>query len=330
MGLENREYYREPPGGSGFLGWGTGTVAPVCKWLIIANIAVFLLQIFVTRPPRVEDFRTYGLDPDQVEQIQSLPGMDMLRVSLVEDWLKLDTRKVLYGQVWRVLTYAFCHDRMSIWHILFNMLFLWWFGKTLEAMYGSREFLLFYLCGALAAALCHIGLDLFTREFIPAIGASGAVMAVVMLYAIHYPRHTIYLFMIIPIEIRWIVLIYVIFDLHPVLLALAGTPTGGGVAHAAHLGGLAFGWAYWRYGLRLENYADRIRGARLDRVIGPRRRIKLYQPSDDPRQEDFDARVDEVLQKIHDQGDESLTDEERAVLKIAAVKYKNRLKGDPS
>ena len=136
----------------------------------------------------------------------------------------LDTNKVIeQGQVWRLLTHAFCHDRHNILHIVFNMLFLFWFGRTLESMYGSREFLLFYLTAAICAALAYVALDLYTGSPIPAVGASGAVMAVVMLYTMHFPTEEIYICFIIPIQMRWLMVIFVIWDLHPVLLALAGS-----------------------------------------------------------------------------------------------------------
>jgi hypothetical protein len=152
------------------------------------------------------------------------------------------------------------------------------------------------------------------------------VMAVVMLYAIHYPRETIYVFMLIPIEIRWLVALYVIYDLHPVLLALAGTPQETGIAHAAHLGGLAFGFLYWRTGLRLETYWDRLPRLRVDRLFGSRRGVRLYRPPGGEPHKDLDAKVDSVLQKILQQGEASLSDEDREVLKAASERYRNRMR----
>ena len=302
-----------------------GQIPPVCKGLIVANVVVFVLQIFITRPstpqdlqalidrqrppqrakrgaekkPRAEqeqpskgtetqphsadkpaaksdssggkaassgnatsdsdtasDEKTrHGkrrLAPEDDQEVMNEDDMDaaaamLPTVSVVEEWFELDPSKVVrQGQIWRLLTCAFCHDRFSVFHILFNMLFLYWFGRMLEPLYGSKEFLLFYLTAAVVSSICFVALCLFTRDYTPAIGASGAVMAVVVLYAIHHPRERIYVFMLVPIEIRWLVLIYVIFDLHPVLLALAGTPQNTGIANAAHLGGAAFGYLYWR------------------------------------------------------------------------------------
>jgi hypothetical protein len=119
------------------------------------------------------------------------------------------------------------------------------------------------------------------------------------------------------------VALYVIFDLHPVLLALAGTPMPTGVAHAAHLGGLAFGYIYWRQGLRLEDYWRRIAGFRWDRVFGSRRKIRLFSAQKEPP-DDLDAKIDAVLQKILDRGEASLSDEDREVLRIVSQRHRKR------
>src|SRR5262249_36864532 len=143
-------------------------------------------------------------DPDAMEGLRKeYPDLDKLlsgkkqlsdllyppqKVPVFQEWLQLDTKKVVYeGQVWRLLTHAFCHERYFIFHILFNMLCLYWFGCTLEMLYGSREFLLFYLTAAVVAALAFVGMDLYTGSTSPGIGASGAVMAVMMLYTMHFP-----------------------------------------------------------------------------------------------------------------------------------------------
>src|SRR5262249_46211361 len=121
MGIYDREYIRERPG---FLGsfYERGLM---CKWLIGINIVLFLLQLIARNAVRPELERLQGLDP--------------LTTAL---WL--DPSKVLEGQFWRLLTYAFLHDTTTPLHILFNMLFLWWFGSDVEDLYGPREFLAFY------------------------------------------------------------------------------------------------------------------------------------------------------------------------------------------
>jgi len=288
MGIENRDYIRGPAGRPAF-GLKQGSI---CKWIIIANVAVFVLQNF---SPSV----TNALD--------------------------LDPAQVAHGQIWRLVTYAFCHLPNDLLHILFNMLFVWWFGKALESMYGRREFLLFYLTAATIAGICFLGLRLFLGELNPAIGASGAVMAIVMVYAMHFPRQQIYLMGIIPLEIRWLVVFYVIFDGFPVLASLSGQGSSDGVAHAAHLGGLAFGFFYKTRGLRLERLWNRIGQRSFSRISGPRRKLPIYQPRDEIREpHNLEEQVDRILAKIHAQGEASLTDDEREILTKASRKYRNQ------
>src|SRR5207237_6940282 len=88
------------------------------------------------------------------------------------------------------------------------------------------------------------------------IGAAVAVMGVMMLYVIFYPFETFLLFWVMPVPLWVLMSVYVLYDLHPVLLQLAGDQIFTGVAHAGHLGGLAFGFLYWRLGLRLESAVD--------------------------------------------------------------------------
>lgn len=324
MGLSSRDYYREstPPA------WSFGT-APVVKYIIIANIVVFLLQILIVRTPtlwNVEDARQltddqdYHLTERQVSELmRALP-----RVSVVQEWFQLDTNKVVEkGQVWRLLTHAFCHDRHNILHIVFNMLFLFWFGRTLESMYGSREFLLFYLTAAVCAALAYVALDLYTGSPIPAVGASGAVMAVVMLYTMHFPTEEIYICFIIPIQMRWLMVLFVIWDLHPVLLALAGDGQFTGVAHAAHLGGLAFGFLYAHYHWRLEKIGEHLPGLRWRSTprlrVYPSSRISLNELPDTDSE-----RLDQILEKIFRSGQDSLTEEERKILRASSEQLKSK------
>jgi hypothetical protein len=160
----------------------------------------------------------------------------------------------------------------------------------------------------------------------PAIGASGAVMAAVVLYSIHWPYERFYIYFFFSIEIRWLVLLYVILDLHPVLLELAGTPQYTGIANAAHLGGAAFGFLYWRYRLRLEDYWDRVVNFRRTVRTRLQRNVRLYSPPGESTTANLDSLIDKILEKIHKEGDDSLTDVERDILRMGTEKLKRRLK----
>lgn len=347
MGIYNRDYYREMNSNRG--GWLEGL--PVIKFLILTNIAVFLLQLVVVREVRLsplETMRKYSPqldrlltekeeDPEALEEFKKehpelfAEKKDLYslmhptqKVSIVQEWFELDTRKVVRGgQVWRLLTHAFCHDRYSVWHIFFNMLCLYWFGCALESMYGSREFLLFYLTAAVVAGLAFVGLDLYTGSNIPGIGASGAVMAVMMLFTMHFPRETICIFWFLPIEMRWLMVFYLIWDLHPVLLALSGDHFFTGIAHAAHLGGLVFGFLYAKYEWRLDPLLDHLPAMSWR----SKPRLRLHRAPAEEHEAILDPemdRVDDVLQKICESGQASLTEEELAILRSASDRLKRR------
>jgi len=347
MGIEDRDYTRDSSDYTGTLaGFGIDYIPPVVKWLIIVNVVVFLVQLFVTRPATPADrqaaidrlpkrqrellvkqreaqrrfLEKQGLSPEDAES--PFEPWDE-NVSIIQEWLQLDAHLVARGQIWRLVTYAFCHDRLGLWHILLNMLVLFWCGQTLESLLGPREFLLFYLVGALSGGLAELALDLYLGSSVPVVGASGAVMAAAMVYAIHYPRTTVRLFWFWPIEVRWLVLFYVLYNLHPLLLVLGGTQYFTGTAFACHLGGLAFGFLYWRFSLSLERWWDLIPKPRGSFANGELRRRTVARTAARSGPS-IDQQVDDILRKIHDSGKESLTEAELRLLDRASQKYKER------
>jgi membrane associated rhomboid family serine protease len=291
MGIYNRDYFRNDnrPLGQGFLASGF-------KWIIAANVAVYILQL--------------------------------VTADVVTDYLDLKPSAVLHGEVWRLVTYAFCHSRHDPLHILFNMLFLYWFGATLERMYGTREFVLFYFAGAFVSGVANFALSIVLRDNSPAIGASGAVMAVLMLYAIHFPRDEMY-FLLFRLQVRFVVLIYVVYDLWPVLRAMGGDGRTDNVAHMAHLGGLAFGYAYHHFGMRLDRGWGSLKNLRAPRIRlkRPPESIRIYEPhKEEDRNENLDVKVDAILAKIQAHGEASLSDQERETLKRASQRYKENMR----
>jgi membrane associated rhomboid family serine protease len=289
MGIENRDYLRDE--GRSSLGRSAGGGLQTVKWIIVVNVAVFVLQVVTARS------------------------------GIVTDALALSPGSVLQRfQIWRLVTYAFCHSPYTVWHIFFNMFILWIVGRRLEPRYGSREFLLFYMTAVVVSGLAYLLLELILARPGVAIGASGAVAAAFILYAIHYPYEKWLLFFVIPVEVRWLCTAYVIFDLHPVLLELGGAGGGGNVAHACHLGGYLFGYLYNAQRWNLEDTFGGIRRLKL-----PKRRpshLKVFQPQRDSVE--IEVRMDEILQKISAQGEASLTDEERAILADASRRLRDR------
>ena len=304
MGINDRDYVRKE--GPSFLGSFVerGTI---CKWLIGVNVAVFVVQL-LTRDPG-------GAGP-------------------FTDALLLDVNKVLYyGEVWRLFTHAFLHSTSESlpFHILWNMLFLWWFGSDMEDLYGPREFLAFYLSSAFlgglaftAAGLLHIGGE-------RGLGASGAVTAVMVLFAIHYPTRVIRVFYFLPVPIWLFVIFHVGYDLFTLL---GQHETGVGVA--AHLGGAAFGFFYyklhWRISTLLQGVWPNVNSWRR-RAARPHLRVYREERPEPVRaavarpsmEEDrIKAEMDAVLDKITRVGRDNLTEDELEVLQRASEILRRR------
>src|SRR5580765_7200011 len=300
MGIYDRDYYRKT--GPRYLD-ALGISGTACKWLIIANVALFILQ-FITRTPRYPD-------------------------GAVTDAFILDPTKVLNGEVWRLLTYAFLHDTSTWQHIVFNMLFLWWFGSDVEAIYGTKEFTCFYLVAAFLGGCAYVAWSYVQGSLNPCLGASGAVTAVMVVCACHFPRKIILVFLILPVPI-WLFVVFQVAQDAFVFVGGAKTTT----AVTVHLAGAAFGFAYYKSQWRLTGLLPDLRAWRAQRS---RPRLRVVRPEDDMPEpvsvgaspsssmdEQLEAKVDAVLEKVARTGQASLTDHERQILLRASELYKRR------
>jgi membrane associated rhomboid family serine protease len=295
MGFEDRDYYRDPE-------WQPerGDHSAV-RWLVVICVVVFIGQMI--------DDRLTG-------------------------WLSLTTDGTLpKWQLWRLLTHAFCHSRQDLSHLFLNMFGLWFLGKAVQERLGNREFIAFYLVAAVTAGLCFLGFEGLLHERAVAVGASGAVMGVLALYALWYPRQQFLVMFVLPVEARWLVAGFVIYDTVPAWRALMGHEVVDGVAHAAHLGGLLFGFAYHIFEWRLSNWLSFGRVPAWWRDRERRKAVRLYSPEseggDSPEGSDLDAKVDDILRKIHEHGETSLSDRERLLLSEASRRYRERTTRTP-
>jgi len=295
MGIYDREYYRRE--GPSFL----ATVSQhgrICKTLILINVIVFLLQVFTE---------------------QSIGAS-------ITDLFALDTEAVQRGEVWRLLSYAFLHDPNSLWHIFINMLLLWWFGTEMEDIYGPKEFLTFYLVSAVLGGIVFQLIWFMGRGPSLCLGASGAVTAVMVLFALHYPHRIIYVFFL-PIPV-WLLVVYqVARDLFGFLPGHSGH-----VAVSVHLAGAAFGFIYYKSQIRLWNFVpdfsnlSRLRSRPRLRVYReePSRPVMVGGPPGGESNEHLEAKLDAVLEKVARHGQSSLTESEREILQRASEIYKRR------
>ena len=192
--------------------FGPGPITPAVKWLIIANIAAFVVSL-ISRA--------------------------------VIEYLGLSPQLVLErGWIWQPVTYLFLHD--GIFHILWNMLILWMFGVELERLWGTRFFLQYYAVTGVGAAATVMAVGLLPFEATAStysattIGASGALYGLLLAYAMYYPDRPILMFMLFPVPAKYFVMIL------GAIAFLSGP--GGRVSNAAHLGGLLFGYLYLQNG----------------------------------------------------------------------------------
>jgi membrane associated rhomboid family serine protease len=141
-------------------------------------------------------------------------------------------------EIWRLFTYQFLHG--SVMHLGLNMLMLWMFGSELESRWGQRFFLKYYFLCGVGGALLFTAVRWGT--LIPSVGASGAIYGILMAYGMWFPNRELYVFMIFPMKARHLVIFFMALEFLQTLES-----SGSGIAHAAHLGGMAFGYAYLRW-----------------------------------------------------------------------------------
>jgi len=204
---------RYAPSSSIGYAFGPGPITFAVKWIIIVNVVVFIATI--TMPSAIEYF---GLIPQRV---------------------------IERGWIWQLVTYMFLHGGAM--HILLNMLGIWMFGVELERRWGTPFFLKYYFVAGIGGGLTFLLVSLLPFDAMrvtyltPAVGASGALFGLLLAFAIYYPDRPILLVLVF-VPARVFVMIYGGFAL------LNTFQPSRGVADAAHLGGMIFGYLYLRGG----------------------------------------------------------------------------------
>jgi len=182
------------------------------KWLLICNIAIFVIGYFAGLARLDGPLAILALIPAKV---------------------------VRQGFLWQLATYLFLHGGFG--HILWNMLALWMFGADLENTWGTRRFLQFYFFCGIGAGICVVLLNYvlpWGNPAVPTIGSSGAIFGILMAYAMLYPTRTILFGFLIPIQVKYFVMII------GAIAFLSSFQANTGVSEFAHLGGLLFGYLF--------------------------------------------------------------------------------------
>lgn len=300
MGLYDRDYGRDEP-----TAWDRiENPRSITITLIVVTAAIFLIEILFTKNVAA------ALPGGQQGLIKTHPIVDWLAVgpdTLYKPWLW-----------WQFLTYGFLHDPRNIFHLLFNMIGLFFFGRIMEQRLGRMEFLRFYLVaivvGGIIAAITNLVMLQASGIGATTIGASGAVVATVILFACNFPHQQIFVMGVLPIKAWIAAAIYVASDTLGAIGVLSGFGSMGNTAFTVHLSGAAFAAAYYyqRWNLRwLASDTITDWPARM-RQRSRRMKLKLHDPDRKVEKEAQDA--DRILAKIHDQGEASLTAAERKTL----------------
>lgn len=267
-------------------------------------------------------------------------GLDSItetsKISLVEyignEYLALPAAlHRLLWRIWTPITYMFVH--FDFWHIFANMLWLYFMGQIFLMVFDNKQLVGTYILGGLSGALLFIlSYNLFpvfskTLEAATCVGASAAVTAIVIAICVMRPNMEIRIFGIIPMSLKWLGILYVVFD----LLQITGSNSGG---HIAHLGGAIFGALFaWQYiqGKDLTKWFNNL----MDRIVtllpskstnqsgGKKQKMRVVYNDNvrDMSDSDFNRmkaenqkRMDEILDKISQSGYQSLTKEEKEFL----------------
>ncbi|MCQ9208215.1 MAG: rhomboid family intramembrane serine protease, partial [Omnitrophica bacterium] len=203
------------------------------------------------------------------------------------------------------VSYMFLH--VGLWHLVMNMLMLWFFGPAIESAWGKRQFLFYYFFTGVGAGLCSFVMSF--RSAVPVIGASGAIFGILVAYALMFPETVILLFFVFPMKIKHAVLLLAGMN----LLGAFSSP-GAGIAYFAHLGGGLFGYLYLRSEWIKRQISYRMPGSFS---LGRRRnKIDIKEAT----RSELDQKVDRVLDKISKHGIDSLTKKEREILELKSKK----------
>lgn len=294
MGIYDRQYYREEEGRRGYK---MDRPRSIVAYLIIANVVVYVVNMFFSQNNALND-------------LLALQG-------------DLFVKPINLLSSWQLFTHGFVHapfdSRTGIMHILMNMYVLFLFGRDVENKCGRAEFLRLYVLLLIFCGIVWVIVQTaMSTTHHSAIGASGAVTGMMVLFCLNFPQRKLYLLGMVAIPAWVLGVAYVGFDIFGAL--------GGGkdnVAYESHLAGAVMGFAYHRFGLNFGHLLPS-RLLSVGKWLKAKPKLRVHQPDADDRYRDQDAEADRLLEKVHRQGEESLTAKERRLLEDYSRRMKQK------
>ena len=275
--------------------------------LIVINVAIFLLFAVVS----------------VIATLFKLGNMDVLTnyVGVPSDV------SLLIKRPWTLFTYMFFHDLGDIFHILFNMLFLYWFGQIFLSYFNSKNLGSLYILGGLAGAVLYIIMFntipyYIDMEHFPMIGASASVTAIIFAASFYNPNQRINLLLLGSVKIVYVALFIFVID----FIALKSNTNPGG--HVAHIGGAILGYIYamqYRKGKDITRWISRMIDG-ISNLFKPKPKMKVkYKRTEtdyeyNQRKHKDAEDIDQILDKIKASGYGSLTKDEKKRLFDASKK----------
>lgn len=187
------------------------------------------------------EYRPYGFSllPVAVKNLLIINGIGYLAYFVLRSlgminlnqWLGIWSLDTGMFRFWQPLTYMFMHGNFE--HLFFNMFSLWMFGATLENVWGTKRFLIYYLACGIGAGL----INMLIPGFHVSVGASGAIYALLLAFGMMFPNEYIYLYFLVPIKTKWFIIGMVAIELFEGFFR-----SSDGIAHFAHLGGMLIGF----------------------------------------------------------------------------------------
>lgn len=291
MGIHDRQYYQDESQGFSLRPMAGGQSMVLI--LIGINVAVFILDAVL------------GVTPSGL--------------GAASEFLKVSSDDASRPWMWfRFLTYGFAHATPR--HLLGNMIGLFFFGRAAEAVYGPTKFLWMYLTAILAGSVFWVLGQLSTGQLGAVLGASGGVAAVVILFCINFPNQKVYLLFLPFVGIpAWLLgVVYVGAD----LLGQFGGRSGSNIAFTVHLIGAAYAWIFFKTQWEISQIIPGLSSGRMSmpsmsNLFKSKPKLRVHSPgpaSNNVQHDKLAAKADDILKKLHQQGEASLTARERKIL----------------
>ncbi|MCL2025200.1 MAG: rhomboid family intramembrane serine protease [Leptospirales bacterium] len=283
-----------------------GPITPVVKRLLIINGTIFLAQLI-------------------------LGSYSMAINGTIQQFFGLSLKVFNEFKIWQLFTYMFLHGGWL--HILFNLLTLWMFAGSLEERWGSKLFLKYYIYCGVGAGLFITAMNYYTENPLPTIGASGALYGILLAYGMTWPNREVLLYFLIPVKIKYLVVLFGLIEFFGTI-----NPSGSGISHIGHLGGLISGFILLKFFKLRQRSSNRQRpsssagaastvksGSKKDNddfvsTFFKKKRLKKKKREIEQRIEAKEI-IENLLEKIARSGMSSLSHEEKKNLEWARKHY---------